>query len=47
VKAPSLHVLLTSGYVLETLAARGRLPMGMAILNKPYRKRSCPPYARS
>lgn len=35
---PNLHVLLTSGYALETLAASGRLPMGMAILNKPYRK---------
>jgi PAS domain S-box-containing protein len=35
---PDLHVLLTSGYALETLAASGRLPAGMAILNKPYRK---------
>jgi CheY-like chemotaxis protein len=35
---PDLHVLLTSGYALETLAASGRLPTGMAILNKPYRK---------
>jgi PAS domain S-box-containing protein len=35
---PDLHVLLTSGYALETLAASGRLPPGMAILNKPYRK---------
>jgi PAS domain S-box-containing protein len=35
---PDLHVLLTSGYALETLAASGRLPAGVAILNKPYRK---------
>jgi PAS domain S-box-containing protein len=35
---PDLQVLLTSGYALETLAANGRLPEGMAILNKPYRK---------
>ena len=31
-------MLLTSGYALETLAASGRLPAGVAILNKPYRK---------
>jgi hypothetical protein len=31
-------VLLTSGYALETLAERGRLPAGAIILNKPYRK---------
>jgi CheY-like chemotaxis protein len=35
---PDLHVLLTSGYALETLSASGRLPGGVAILNKPYRK---------
>jgi CheY-like chemotaxis protein len=35
---PDLRVLLTSGYALETLATSGRLPVGMAILNKPYRK---------
>jgi PAS domain S-box-containing protein len=35
---PDLKVLLTSGYALETLAERGRLPTGAAILNKPYRK---------
>jgi PAS domain S-box-containing protein len=35
---PALRVLLTSGYALETLAANGRLPSGLAILNKPYRK---------
>ena len=35
---PGLPVLLTSGYALETLAANGRLPEGLAILNKPYRK---------
>jgi len=31
-------VLLTSGYALETLAARGKLPADVVILNKPYRK---------
>jgi PAS domain S-box-containing protein len=35
---PGLKVLLTSGYALETLAERGRLPHGAVILNKPYRK---------
>jgi PAS domain S-box-containing protein len=35
---PGLRVLLTSGYALETLAERGRLPRGAVILNKPYRK---------
>jgi PAS domain S-box-containing protein len=35
---PELKVLLTSGYALETLAERGRLPVGAKILNKPYRK---------
>jgi PAS domain S-box-containing protein len=35
---PGLRVLLTSGYALETLAERGRLPPGAVILNKPYRK---------
>jgi CheY-like chemotaxis protein len=35
---PGLKVLLTSGYALETLAERGRLPVGAVILNKPYRK---------
>jgi len=35
---PGLKVLLTSGYALETLAERGRLPKGTVILNKPYRK---------
>jgi len=35
---PEMRVLLTSGYALETLAANGRLPTGLAILNKPYRK---------
>ena len=35
---PGLKVLLTSGYALETLAERGRLPSGALILNKPYRK---------
>jgi PAS domain S-box-containing protein len=35
---PGLRVLLTSGYALETLAGRGRLPEGALILNKPYRK---------
>jgi PAS domain S-box-containing protein len=35
---PGLKVLLTSGYPLETLAARGRLRAALPILNKPYRK---------
>jgi PAS domain S-box-containing protein len=35
---PGLKVLLTSGYALETLAERGRLPSGAIVLNKPYRK---------
>jgi PAS domain S-box-containing protein len=35
---PQLKVLLTSGYALETLAERGRLPTGAIVLNKPYRK---------
>jgi CheY-like chemotaxis protein len=35
---PRLKVLLTSGYALEALAERGRLPSGAVILNKPYRK---------
>ena len=33
-----LRVLLTSGYALEALAERGRLPVGAVVLNKPYRK---------
>jgi CheY-like chemotaxis protein len=37
-RRPGLKVLLTSGYALETLAERGRLPKGAVILNKPYRK---------
>ena len=35
---PGLRVLLTSGYPLETLAARGKLTVSATILNKPYRK---------
>jgi PAS domain S-box-containing protein len=35
---PGVKILLTSGYALETLAARGRLPQGVTILHKPYRK---------
>ena len=35
---PGLKVVLTSGYALETLAERGRLPDGAVVLNKPYRK---------
>jgi PAS domain S-box-containing protein len=35
---PNLKVLLTSGYALEALAERGRLPAGAVVLNKPYRK---------
>ncbi len=34
----ALCVLITSGYALETLAARGRLRPGTVFLNKPYRK---------
>jgi PAS domain S-box-containing protein len=35
---PTLKVLLASGYALDTLASRGRLPPGTAVLNKPYNK---------
>src|SRR5262245_20327646 len=35
---PGLKVVLTSGYALETLAERGRLPDGAVVINKPYRK---------
>ena len=35
---PALKVLLTSGYAVETLAARGRGDPEMLLLNKPYRK---------
>jgi len=35
---PGLKVVLTSGYALETLAERGRLPEGAVVVNKPYRK---------
>lgn len=35
---PGLKVLLTSGYAVETLAARGRGHAEMLLLNKPYRK---------
>jgi PAS domain S-box-containing protein len=35
---PHLRVLLTSGYALETLVERGRLPSAAAVLHKPYRK---------
>jgi len=35
---PALHVLLTSGYALETLAANGHVRQGALILEKPYRK---------
>jgi PAS domain S-box-containing protein len=35
---PKLHVLLTSGYALETLAANGHVRQGALILEKPYRK---------
>lgn len=34
---PGLRVLLTSGYALETLAARGKLFTGATVLRKPYR----------
>lgn len=35
---PTLRVLLTSGYALETLVERNRIHTDAAILNKPYRK---------
>jgi CheY-like chemotaxis protein len=35
---PGLKVLFTSGYALESLAARGRLPTAAVVLHKPYRK---------
>jgi PAS domain S-box-containing protein len=35
---PSLKVLFTSGYALETLVALGRIHPETAILNKPYRR---------
>ncbi|MCW5773745.1 MAG: response regulator, partial [Rhodospirillaceae bacterium] len=35
---PGIKVLLTSGYAMETLAARGRINPDYAVLNKPYRK---------
>lgn len=35
---PDLKVLLTSGYALDTLTARGRLNVGTFVLHKPYRK---------
>jgi PAS domain S-box-containing protein len=35
---PDLRILLTSGYALDTMAARGRLPDRSVILTKPYRK---------
>ncbi|WP_456620492.1 PAS domain S-box protein [Bradyrhizobium sp. P5_C12] len=35
---PDLHVLLTSGYAVETLAANGHVRQGALILEKPYRK---------
>jgi PAS domain S-box-containing protein len=35
---PDIKILLTSGYALEAIAKRGRLPAETAVLNKPYRK---------
>ncbi|MBW7974266.1 PAS domain S-box protein [Bradyrhizobium sp. BR 10289] len=35
---PSLPVLFTSGYALETLVAQGRAPAEAIVLTKPYRK---------
>ncbi|MEJ0061476.1 MAG: PAS domain S-box protein [Terricaulis sp.] len=35
--APGLKVLFTSGYPLESLAARRQLPENVVLLNKPYR----------
>ena len=32
------RMLQASGYALEALAERGRLPAGAVVLNKPYRK---------
>ena len=37
-RRPDLKSLLTSGYAIEALTARGRLLPGRAFLNKPYRK---------
>jgi PAS domain S-box-containing protein len=35
---PGIKVLLTSGYALETLAARGRMVRNVVVMTKPYRK---------
>jgi len=35
---PRLKVLMTSGYALDMLKARGRMPVDAILLNKPYRK---------
>jgi len=35
---PGIKVLLTSGYAIETLAGRGKLPDDVMLLSKPYRK---------
>ena len=35
---PGIRVLLTSGYALETLAARGRMVRDVVVMTKPYRK---------
>jgi CheY-like chemotaxis protein len=35
---PEIKVLLTSGYSLDTLVARGRMRADTAILQKPYQK---------
>jgi CheY-like chemotaxis protein len=36
--SPGLKVLLTSGYALDTLVARGRRHTDIFVLTKPYRK---------
>lgn len=43
---PDLKVLLTSGYALDTLTARGRLNVGTFVLHKPYRKASLAQHMR-
>ncbi len=45
-KRPHLKLLMTSGYAVETLQSRGRLPPGSAMLNKPYRKADLARYLR-
>jgi CheY-like chemotaxis protein len=35
---PDVHVIFSSGYAIESLKARRKLPEGVAFLGKPYRK---------